>query len=134
MLPPGEVGRMIPDNRDLTVPMKLPATVGTLQGEEFVKEHVPVYTDLDANGHVNNARYADWMCNILGIDLMQEYEPESVILNYNHEVLPEQRVMLHRVMKGQQYRLTGYVDDAIAFDIGGNLRKREPHRGTGEQR
>ena len=124
MLPPGEVGRLIPDNRDLTVPMNLPATVGQLQGEEFVSEYAPVYTDLDANGHVNNARYADWLCNSLGIDIMRAYEPDTVILNYNHEVLPEHKVTLHRVMKDQQYRLTGYVNEAIAFDIGGSLRKR----------
>ena len=131
MLPPGDVGRMIPDNRDLTVPMSIPATVGQLQGEEFVKEYKPQYTDLDANGHVNNARYADWMCNMLGIDMMQQYEPESVILNYNHEVLPEQNVVLHRILKDRQYRLTGYVNDSIAFDIGGSLRSRPPLQGTG---
>ena len=124
MLPPGEVGRLIPDNTDLSVPMNLPATVGQLQGEEFVSEYTPLYTDLDANGHVNNTKYADWLCNMLGIDLMRQYAPESVILNYNHEVLPGQRVVLHRVMKDLQYRLTGYVDDAIAFDIGGTLTPR----------
>ena len=124
MLPPGDVGRLIPDNTDLSVPMNLPATVGQLQGEEFVSEYSPVYTDLDVNGHVNNARYADWLCNSLGIDLMREYEPESVILNYNHEVMPEQRVVLRKVIKDRQYRLTGYTGDSIAFDIGGSLRRR----------
>ena len=125
MLPPGEVGRLIPDNRDLTVPMNLPATVGQLQGEEFVSEHLPVYTDLDVNGHVNNTRYADWLCNALGTETMMRFEPETVILNYNHEILPDQRVTLHRVMKDEQFRLTGYVDDSIAFDIGGSLRARQ---------
>ena len=69
MLPPGDVGKLIPDNKDLSVPMNLPATVGNLQGDEFVSEYRPVYTDLDVNGHVNNTRYADWLCNTLGIDL-----------------------------------------------------------------
>ena len=53
------------------------------------------------------------------------YEPETVILNYNHEILPDQRVTLRRVMKDEQFRLTGYVNDAIAFDIGGSLRGRQ---------
>ncbi len=122
MLPPGDIAHLIPDNRDLAVPMNLPATVGKLQGEEFVSEHTPVYTDLDVNGHVNNTRYADWLCNTLGIELMSAAEPETVIFNYNHEILPGQKVVLHRVMREHQYRLTGYVNDAIAFDIGGTLR------------
>ena len=123
MLPPGEVGRLIPDNTDLAVPMNLPATVGQLQGEEFVTEYEPVYTDLDVNGHVNNARYVDWLCNAMGIETMQKSEPESIILNYNREILPGQRVTLRRVTRDRQYRLTGYVGDTIAFDIGGTMRQ-----------
>ena len=124
MLPPGDIARLIPDNRDLTVPMNLPATVGNLQGEEFVSQYRPVYTDLDVNGHVNNTRYADWLCNALGIELMTEFEPERIILNYNHEVLPEHLVTLHRILKGNEYRLSGIVSDSTAFEIGGSLRKR----------
>ncbi len=124
MLPPGDVARLIPDNRHLSVPMNLPATVGNLQGEEFVSQYRPVYTDLDVNGHVNNTRYADWLCNALGIELMTEFEPERIILNYNHEVLPEHLVTLHRILKGNEYRLSGIVSDSTAFEIGGSLRKR----------
>ena len=122
MLPPGEIARLIPDNRDLTVPMNLPATVGNLQGEEFVSVYTPVFTDLDVNGHVNNTRYADWLCNTLGIDLMSENDPETIIFNYNHEILPGQEITLHRILKGKQYRLSGYAGDSIAFEIGGVLR------------
>lgn len=124
MLPPGEVGKLIPDNRDLSVPMNLPATVGNLQGEEFVSEYRPVYTDLDVNGHVNNTRYADWLCNALGIDLMKQYEPERIILNYNHEVLPGHVITLHRILKNTEYRLSGVVNNSVAFAIGGTLRRR----------
>ena len=124
MLPPGEIGKLIPDNRNLSVPMNLPATVGNLQGDEFVSEYRPVYTDMDVNGHVNNTRYGDWLCNTLGIDLMKEYEPDHIILNYNHEVLAGHVVTLHRILKGGEYRLYGKVNDTIAFEIGGTLRRR----------
>lgn len=122
MLPPGDIARLIPDNRDLAVPMNLPATVGNLQGEEFVTEYTPVYTDLDVNGHVNNARYADWLCNALGIELMSKNEPETVIFNYNHEILPGSRITLRRILHDRQYRLTGIMDNSAAFEIGGVLR------------
>ena len=124
MLPPGDIGKLIPENRDLSVPMNLPATVGMLQGEEFVSHYSPVYTDLDINGHVNNTRYADWLCNTLGIQIMKEYEPDHIILNYNHEVLPGHLVTLRRILKGNEFRLSGTVSDSSAFEIGGTLRKR----------
>ena len=86
-------------------------------------EYTPLYTDLDVNGYVNNTRYADWLCNILGIDQMTRSEPETVILNYNHEILPGQRVTLRRIQKDRQYRLSGFVDgNTPAFEIGGALR------------
>ena len=126
MLPPGDVGKLIPDNKDLSIPMNLPATVGNLQGEEFVSEYTPVYTDLDVNGHVNNTRYADWLCNALGINLMTAFEPERLILNYNREILPENKVTLRRILRGNEFRLSGKLaDDVSAFEIGGTLRKRE---------
>ena len=124
MLPPGDIGKLIPDNKDLSVPMNLPATVGNLQGEEFVTTCHPVYTDIDVNGHVNNTRYADWLCNTLGIELMTAFEPERIVLNYNHEVLPDHTVTLRRILKGSEYRLSGIVIDSVAFEIGGTLRKR----------
>ena len=82
------------------------------------------YTDLDVNGHVNNTRYADLLCNTLGIALMKEYEPDHIILNYNHEILPDHTVKLRRILKGNEYRLSGIVNDTTSFDIGGTLRKR----------
>ena len=124
MLPPGDVAKLIPDNKDLSIPMNLPATVGNLQGEEFVSEYRPVYTDLDLNGHVNNTRYVDWLCNTLGIELMTEYEPERIIVNYNHEVLPDHVVTLRRILRDHEYRLSGIVSGSTAFEIGGTLRKR----------
>ena len=125
MLPPGDVAKLIPDNRDLSVPMNLPATVGQLQGEEFITDYLPAYTDLDVNGHVNNTRYADILCNTLGIRTMAEYEPERIILNYNREIRPEHRVTLHRIMRGNEYRLFGKLEDgSSAFEIGGTLRQR----------
>jgi len=125
MLPPGEFGKLIPDNRDLSVPMNLPATVGNLQGEEFVTHYHPVYTDLDVNGHVNNTRYVDLLCNALGVDLMKAFEPDRIILNYNHEILPDSEVTLHRILRGQEFRLSGRLGDTSAFEIGGTLRPRK---------
>ena len=124
MLPPGDVARLIPDNTDLSVPMTLPATVGALQGDEFVSEYQPLYSDLDVNGHVNNTRYADWLCNALGISLMRSWEPETVILNYNSEILPEHQVTLHRVLRDQDFRLSAVVNGKAAFEVGGRLRPR----------
>ena len=123
-VPAGDVAALLPDNSELTAPMALPATVGQLQGTETVKEYEAVYTDLDVNGHVNNTKYADWLCNMLGIETMRQYQLQSLILNYNTEVLPEQRLMLRLIRRGNDFQLIGDHGEKAAFEIGGTLKER----------
>ena len=123
-IPAGDIAALLPDNSELAAPMALPATVGQLQGEETVSLYDPVYTDLDVNGHVNNTRYADWLCNALGTETMKQDAPASLILNYNAEVRPGQRGELHLTRQGLSYRLAGYHGEKLAFEIGGALTER----------
>lgn len=125
MMPPGDVASLLPDNSDLKAPLGMPPTVELLEGEETVLPCHPVYTDLDVNGHVNNTKYADWLCNALGFDTMKAYTPKSIVLNYNAEVLPEHELSLHLVRNEERFRLTGYHGEKAAFDIGGELMERK---------
>ena len=123
-IPAGDIAALLPDNSELTAPMALPASIGQLQGQETAMEYEPLYTDLDVNGHVNNTRYADWLCNMLGIDTMRAFMPESLIISYNAEVLPGQRISLHLTRQGLDYRLAGRHGEKTAFEIGGRLMER----------
>ena len=124
MLPPGDVAGCIPDNSDLPLPLGLPATVEAVPGTERVISRMPVYFDLDVNQHVNNTRYADWACDALGIDVMREYCLETMLVNYDAEVRPEQEIALHVTRDGLNYRVAGYHNDKLHFELGGKLRKR----------
>lgn len=123
-IPAGEVAALLPDNSDLAAPMSLPATVGQLQGEERVWAYQPVYTDLDVNGHVNNTKYADWLCNALGIDQMRQNCLHSLIMNYNAEVLPDQEVELRLTRQGMAFHMAAYHGEKLAFEAGGQLKER----------
>ncbi len=75
---------------------------------------------------MNNTRYADWLCNALGVETMTRFAPASLILNYNAEVRPGQHVELHLTRSGADYRLAGYHGEKLAFEIGGRLMERKP--------
>ncbi len=124
MLPPGDVARILPDNADLPVPIGLPATVDAVSGKEQLSWRRPQYFDLDVNGHVNNTRYADWACDALGVETMRKNCLETLIVNYDSEVLPDQEITLHTAVDGQQYRVAGYFEDKLHFEIGGRLKER----------
>lgn len=118
---PAEIAAMMPDNRDLTAPMGMPATVEEIEGDGVQANRLPVYTDLDVNGHVNNTRYLDWCCNALGIDIMRSSEIRNFAVNYNQEILPGQevRTVLHR--NGDAFSFSGFEGDKRHFDVGGTL-------------
>ena len=124
MAPPGDVAACIPDNSDLTPPMGLPGTVEDIGGDETVISRTPTYFDLDMNQHVNNTRYADWACDALGVDAMREYLLSSFRVNYDAEVRPDQEVSLHVKRDGSLFRVAGFHDGKMHFEVGGELKKR----------
>jgi len=125
MVPPGDVAALIPDNTDLTPPLGLPGTVEAVEGEETILRRMPRYFDLDVHQHVNNTRYADWACDALGVDLMREYCLETMRVNYDAEVRPDQEIQLRVSRRGLAYRVAGYHEEKMHFELGGTLRKRE---------
>lgn len=124
MTAPGDVVKLMPDNSDLIAPLGLPATIDDVKGADKKFTYTPVYTDIDVNLHVNNTKYADWLCNSLGIETMQAHCLQSLIVNYNAEILPNQEINLHIMTDGNAYRMTGQHQDKSHFEIGGQLMTR----------
>ncbi len=124
MVNPAELLHLMPDNRDLIAPLGLPATVSEVGHPIIEEDRTPSYTDLDVNGHVNNTRYLDWCCNLLGADTLSAYQLSEFALNYHREVLPGHSVhnVLHR--QGDAFSFSGFEGEARCFDIGGVLTSR----------
>lgn len=124
MVAPGDVAGAIPDNSDLTPPLGVPGPVPRLTGETAASARTPVYSELDVNGHVNNARYADWLCDALGLEVMREYRVKTMRLSYAAEIRPGQAMELRLTRDGLAYHLTGAHEGKTHFEIGGELEKR----------
>lgn len=116
-----EIAPRLPDNSDLTSPMGMPATVEEVPSEAKEHIHVPLYTDLDVNGHVNNTRYLDWCCNTLGIDTMRSCEIRRFAVNYNQEILPGQEVRTVLRLHEDAFSFSGFEGETRHFDVGGTL-------------
>ena len=125
MVAPGDVAGAIPDNSDLTPPLGVPGPVPRLTtGGTLESARTPVYSELDVNGHVNNARYADWLCDALGLEVMREYRVKTMRLSYAAEIRPGQAMELRLTRDGLAYHLTGAHEGKTHFEIGGELEKR----------
>ncbi len=105
-------------------PMGMPAPLFAEDGEKRTLVYSPVYTELDFNQHVNNTKYADWVCNMLGPEIMREKEIARMILDYNAEVKPGQQVTFEMIQNENRCRLNGICEGHLAFGIGCELRIR----------
>lgn len=50
------------------------------------------YFDIDMNGHVNNAKYLEWMYETLGYDFLLSHYPRKIQLRYIKEVGANSRI------------------------------------------
>ncbi len=114
----------LPDNSDLQAPLDMPGNIPLLESPAVFSLRQPQYTEIDINGHVNNTRYADWLCNGLGIEAMKDQEIAHLLIHYTREVLPGAEVRLALQQDGPAFRLAGQVGEEKHFDIGGTLRPR----------
>ena len=118
------IAAILPDNSDLNINAVIPPQIRNLDGEKTSVKYEPLYSDLDFNGHVNNTKYADFLCNTLGIDLMKKYEFSKLAFNYKTEVLPGQKLTFNLYRKENDFLLIGETNEYEAFRIGGSLKKR----------
>ncbi len=115
-----EVAAMVPAP-DRTPPFTRFSSPARIEGPGKTLLYRPVYCDLDVNGHVNNTRYADWLCNALGTDFMRRNRITSFLIDYHHEVLPEMEIRLELKTDDASFSLSGTHGDTPAFDISGRF-------------
>ena len=84
-----------------------------------------VYSDLDVNGHVNNTRYADWLCDSLGIPLLTKKQISSLVIDYRREIRPGNAITLRSNRSDDAFSMSGYIGDTLHFDIYGLLSERD---------
>ncbi len=123
-VPEESLGVKLPDNSDAKPPMGMPGLIRPMAEEERISAYHPVYTDLDINQHVNNTRYADWVCNQMGTEVLRKKEIARMILDYNAEVLPEQELTFRFQQNESKCCLIGLCGEKKAFEIGCDLRDR----------
>ncbi len=67
------------------------------EGNLPVVEIVPRYSDIDVNGHVNNARYANYVIDAL--DPGEQGAIKTLQIDYRHEVLPGVPLAMHTLVE-----------------------------------
>ena len=112
-----EIGELMPDNSALPVHFselgKLPAPTDGERLEFSVRE-----TQIDLNGHLNNAEYAGTIQDVLGVGCY----PAELQVNYQKSIPPQSRLEITCTRAGQDFQIAGRVENTVAFAAGGKLK------------
>lgn len=93
---------------ELKAPGGLPACETQLESLRTVS-----FSDLDINGHMNNTRYLDWLCDLLPASFHKDHPLKSVTVCYNSEALEGQQLHLNYT-EGEILRVDGSVSETDA--------------------
>lgn len=106
-------------------PLPLPGRIEGAQTRTGVLREA-VYSDLDVNGHVNNARYANWVCDLLGPACFETHYAQMLQINYHHEILPGAQVRLCKEQREGTVCIsgTGATGDTLHFEAQVRLKAR----------
>lgn len=63
----------------------------------FVFGHKVAYSDIDTNGHANNAMYMQWAMDAVDYEIAASRPVKAFTINFNHEIKPEETVSLYKV-------------------------------------
>ncbi|MBE6217354.1 MAG: hypothetical protein E7124_04855 [Bacteroidales bacterium] len=86
---------------------------------EFVSDHKVAYSDVDTNGHANNAMYMQWAMDAVDYGIASSRAVKSFTINFNHEIKPMETVSLYRTVvetaDGLHVFVEGRIGETSAF-------------------
>lgn len=117
-----EIAALMPDTSDLSKPLgSFPAAVEMLEGETIEALRELHYCDVDVNGHVNNTRSGDWICDMLGPERLKGRPVRHLVINYSREIREGDPVDLSLTLRDDRFSMACRRDGELLLCCGGEL-------------
>lgn len=88
---------------------------------ELVMEHVVAYSDIDTNGHTNNAMYMQWAMDAVDYEIASTMPVRSFTINFNHETKAGEKVAIYKAVvqseDGRHVFVEGKIGDTSSFCV-----------------
>ena len=88
---------------------------------ELVLEHRVSYSDVDTNGHANNAMYMQWAMDAVNYDISSTRPVKEFTINFNHEIKPLETVAIYKAIveaeDGRHVFVEGRVGEQSSFCV-----------------
>lgn len=81
---------------------------------ELVMEHRVAYSDIDTNGHTNNAMYMQWAMDAVDYELASNRPVKEFTINFNHETKAGESVSIYRTFVEKEDGIYVYVEGRVS--------------------
>lgn len=78
-----------------------------------VMDHKVAYSDVDMNGHANNAMYMQWAMDAVDYDIASTRAVKEFTINFNHEIKPGNTVSLFKAKVEDGGNLHVFVEGKV---------------------
>jgi len=93
------------------------AKIDVLNSAELVREHLVVFSDLDALNHVNNVKYIEWCLDCLPLVILEKNLIKAIDINYLKEVTFNQAVSIYSVASDKEIYFYIKLDEIVCFSM-----------------
>ena len=114
---------VFPEDYDVVVPgtktgREIPLSFGVSLGEQTNQKRFRVaYSQVDINGHMNNAKYLDCMEDVLGKDFLAEHTLKTLELEFKSEIKYGASVRLAYTLDENKLTMIGFVRKRPCFEL-----------------
>ena len=77
---------------------------------EFVEKRQVRYGDIDVNGHLNNARYIEWMCDIFGHEAFKDKYIADISVQFKKETAPGHWLIIEKKETNDLFKVR-FIDE-----------------------
>ncbi len=122
ILPPGKAGLAFPQPAQLVSPLPEPGKLRLNKaGTPQITCRAPLYSDIDENGHMNNASYVSWILDLFPLEQHRKKRIRSLCVGYSSEARPGEQVEISLYRNGDLFEVQGadLADKHVVFEAQG---------------
>ena len=108
IVPPGKSQLIFPPVASLTSELPEPGKLRLKkEGAPVIACRAPLYSDIDVNGHMNNANYVSWILDLFPLEHHRQFRLQSFSIGYLSEAVPGEQVQMSLYCDGNAFEVLG---------------------------
>lgn len=110
------IGKEYPVDETLKKALVEPEKIKMPEHMELACTRTVLYSDVDMNGHMNNVKYANWICELFSSDVLKTKSMRNLKITYAAEAYLDQKVDLFFGAGETGYFICGKTEGKTVFD------------------